>query len=140
MFNQSTFLFLDRIVRCWDLEQGKEINALSGNAKTAVALQFIQPNDPSLILCIFSFTAHLWDTRSNSVVSCIHSSGVVDKNRCGTSRGIPASEFNLAPFSFSSDGQLFCSRYRDSFRVWDIRNQRQLSKIDLERYGNLNIN
>lgn len=87
---------LDRVVRCWDVEQGKETNSLNGNAKTATAVHFVQPNDPSLILCIFSFTAHLFDTRSNQIVSCIHSSGVVDSNRCGTSRGIKIYAFNLS--------------------------------------------
>jgi WD40 repeat protein len=59
----------------------------------------------------------------------MHSSGLIDKNRCGTSR-VPASESNLAPFSFSADGNLLVSRYNESYRVWDIRNQKQLIKLD----------
>lgn len=133
VFNVATlfiiYLYLDRTIRLWDIQTGKELQVLADNAKTASGVRFIHPNDPSLILCVFSFTAHLWDTRSNKVVSCIHSSGVVDRNRCGASR-VPASESNLAPFSFTSDGRLFSSRYNESYRIWDIRNQRQLMKID----------
>ncbi|KAI6200754.1 Kinesin motor domain-containing protein [Aphelenchoides besseyi] len=118
----------DRNVINWDVEKQKPI-ATMNMRRTSAGVHFMERGNPNQILCVNAFTVKVWDSRANQIVSCFHSSGVVDRCEIDDDYCSP-NESNVSPVTYSHDGIHMCTRFRNDFRVWDLRNQRSLIKFD----------
>ncbi|XP_050438824.1 kinesin-like protein KIF21A isoform X2 [Adelges cooleyi] len=108
----------DKTVKIWDLNNGKEIQTLSGHPNSVVAIKYDEYTQ--LVLSVTSSYVRVWDMRQSRCIKTLSSSGIVNNGSVMSSQ-IPVGEILLNDIALNNHGRTLYMASGDKVKIWDMR-------------------
>ncbi|XP_025424514.1 kinesin-like protein KIF21A isoform X3 [Sipha flava] len=108
----------DKTVKIWDLNNGKEIQTLSGHPNSVVAIKYDEY--AQLVLSVTSSYVRVWDMRLSKCIKTLSSSGIVNNGSVMSSQ-IPVGEILLNDIALNNYGRTLYMTTSDKVKIWDMR-------------------
>uniref|UniRef100_A0A2S2QRQ4 Kinesin-like protein KIF21A n=1 Tax=Sipha flava TaxID=143950 RepID=A0A2S2QRQ4_9HEMI len=108
----------DKTVKIWDLNNGKEIQTLSGHPNSVVAIKYDEY--AQLVLSVTSSYVRVWDMRLSKCIKTLSSSGIVNNGSVMSSQ-IPVGEILLNDIALNNYGRTLYMTTGDKVKIWDMR-------------------